>query len=167
MIRKLSKTTTKTLKNTEDYVRKRPKQMQSALPCPLRPSRDSRQKMPEFCCSLGAGKKKRSMLWQPKTVEHSSFTLLCRNSCRNSWAEYRYSFGLQNSTTKKMARVPSCVSYMFGTQKSGRVQILVLTATLSKKKLPGYRPVFHIFVWLRNQAEYMSMPEDRSSLDAC
>ena len=46
-------------------------------------------------------------------------------------AEYRYSFGLQNS--KKMARVPPCVSYMLVTQKSGRVQILVLTATLKKK----------------------------------
>ena len=41
---------------------------------------------------------------------------------------------------------------MLVTQRSGRVQILVLTATL-KKKWPGYRPVFHIFVWLRKQAE--------------
>ena len=51
------------------------------------------------------------------------------------WAEYRYSFGLQNS--KKMARVPPCVSYMLVTQKSGRVQILVLTATLKQKNGQG------------------------------
>ena len=56
-----------------------------------------------------------------------------------------------------MARVPPCVSYMFVTQKSGRVQILVLTPTLQKNKWPGYRPVFHIFLWLRHQAEYRSL----------
>ena len=45
-----------------------------------------------------------------------------------------------------MARVPPCVSYMFVTQKSGRVQILVLTPTLKKRNGQGTALCFiHLF----------------------
>jgi len=53
----------------------------------------------------------------------------------------------------EMAGMPPCASDMFVTQKSGRVQIVVYIPTL--KKWTGYRPVFHILLWLRHQAEYI------------